>query len=255
MFLDKLNTFFPIFVIIILGDYMKLKKLIANNKDLIKGLIVFIVWFFINIYVIDILVLLNINFSNWDYSDMVILNLIMDSITLITSLIFFFKYIKIDFIEFITKIKYYLKKSFKYWGIVLLSSTIIDFIVQSIVGDIPINTQTFEEIFNNLTIIYSIVFYIWICLIGPIMEELLFRLSLSKIFQKHPRIFIAASGLTFGLIHLNSGDSILHLFSYSIPGIILAFSYTKTKNIFVPISIHIFHNILCLIELYIETIM
>lgn len=230
---------------------MKLKELININKDLIKGFIVFIFWFIINIYYIDILRLLNINFSNWDNNDIVIFNFVMDLIILITSLIILFKYIKIDFIEFIGKIKHYLKKSLKYWGITLLLSLIINSIVLMVAKDEPINQQGIDELLKTLPIISSII----ICLIGPIVEELVFRLSLYKILNKYPKIFILVSGLIFGLMHLNSGDHILYLLAYSMPGIILALTYTKTKNIFVPISIHIFNNTLSLIVSCIEMIM
>ena len=84
---------------------------------------------------------------------------------------------------------------------------------------------------------------------APILEELVFRLSFRNMF-KTDIIFIIASGLFFGFMHVSSPNSLLELIyiiPYSIPGIVFAYTLTKSKNIFVPISLHFVHNTIMMI--------
>ena len=58
------------------------------------------------------------------------------------------------------------------------------------------------------------------------------------------------SGLIFGALHLTVATSLkelLFIIPYSIPGFIFAYTLTKSKNIFVPISLHTMHNTLMIL--------
>lgn len=79
---------------------------------------------------------------------------------------------------------------------------------------------------------------------APILEELVFRLSIRKMF-KNNTIFIIVSGLLFGLMHVieaNSIQELLFIIPYSIPGCIFAYTLIKSDNILVPIGLHFIHN-------------
>ena len=88
-------------------------------------------------------------------------------------------------------------------------------------------------------------------LIAPILEELVFRISFRKIFAHTNFLFIFFSGLFFGGMHvLGSLDNLIDLLfiiPYSIPGFMFAYLYTKSKNIFNPISLHFIHNAIMMI--------
>lgn len=111
---------------------------------------------------------------------------------------------------------------------------------------------TSSDIANNQEIIveslkaHPLYTFIITVLIAPILEELVFRLSFRKIFMKTDILFIFFSGLIFGGMHvistLSSLSDLLFIIPYSIPGFIFAYIYTKSKNIFVPISLHFIHN-------------
>ena len=90
-------------------------------------------------------------------------------------------------------------------------------------------------------------------IIAPIFEEMVFRRSLYGLV-KVKWLFIVLSGVLFGLLHvLGSYNSILD-FLYVIPygamGSCFAYLLTKTKNITLPIIVHMLHNtILVLVQI------
>ena len=120
-----------------------------------------------------------------------------------------------------------------------------------------IDTSTNQEYIVKLLGSYPIYMIISAVLIAPLTEELIFRLNFRKIFNNN-LIYIIFSGITFGAMHLSVATSILELLyiiPYSIPGFIFAYTYTKSKNIFVPISLHLLHNTFTLILQIITIIM
>ena len=64
-------------------------------------------------------------------------------------------------------------------------------------------------------------------------------------------LFILLSGLVFGSMHVIGTCEhlidLLFIIPYSIPGFIFAYCHVKSKNIFVPISLHLIHNSLMMI--------
>lgn len=76
--------------------------------------------------------------------------------------------------------------------------------------------------------------------IGPILEEVIFRkIIFGTLYQKY-HFFIAAtiSSLLFAAVHLEFE----HLLLYSAMGFTFAFLYAKTNRIFVPIFAHVAMN-------------
>lgn len=89
-----------------------------------------------------------------------------------------------------------------------------------------------------------------ICLLGPIVEELVFRGILFRLLREYTIIFAyIASGVFFGLEHgiyfvINYGDflQLVSVIPIVIGGIGYAVIYDKTKNILYPIVLHILYN-------------
>ena len=118
-----------------------------------------------------------------------------------------------------------------------------------IINITSINNSTNQEYITSLLGKYPLYTIIATILIAPITEELMFRLNIRKIF-KSDILFIIMSGLIFGALHLTVATSfkeLLFIIPYSIPGIIFAYTLTKSKNIFVPISLHTMHNTLMIL--------
>ena len=92
-------------------------------------------------------------------------------------------------------------------------------------------------------------------IMAPICEELLFRgIFMSYFFKNYAWCAIFFSGLVFGLIHVHAGDNYLVPLLYCSIGWILAYSYRKTNNILVSITIHFLNNFLPAIALLISSL-
>lgn len=148
-----------------------------------------------------------------------------------------------NFKDFLKNNKNYFKKYFKYWIIMIilmgLSNYIISFFTST---NISGNQQAIIELLKH----HPIYTFILTVITAPFIEELVFRLSIRKIFLHSNILFIIISGLLFGSLHvIGNVETIadyLFIIPYSIPGFIFAYIYTKSDNICVPISLHFTHN-------------
>lgn len=136
----------------------------------------------------------------------------------------------------------YFKKYFKFWFIILVGMMISNFIIMLLNdGAIANNEAGIRDIFDK----NPLYVYISGVLIAPVLEELIFRFSVRKIF-KTDTLFIIMSGLIFGLAHvLGQAETLidyLYVIPYSIPGFVFGYLLVKTNNIFTSMSMHIFHN-------------
>lgn len=138
--------------------------------------------------------------------------------------------------------KEYFKEYLKYWflavGLMMISNAAITFFTNQ---EVASNEQAVQD----MLVKFPIYTYMMAVIFAPIIEELEFRLGFRQIF-KNDFIFILVSGLVFGGLHIiqseNLASELVYLIPYSIPGMIFAYVYTKSKNIFVPIGLHFIHN-------------
>lgn len=87
--------------------------------------------------------------------------------------------------------------------------------------------------------IYLILFLLYVCLIGPILEELIFRGFILKSMQKYGNMTaIVVSSILFSMFHLN----LVQFVNPILMGIIFAFITIKSKSIFPSMIAHIFNN-------------
>jgi membrane protease YdiL (CAAX protease family) len=100
----------------------------------------------------------------------------------------------------------------------------------------------------------AVMMIISVVLLGPIVEELIFRKSLFSLF-KNKKLAIIISSLIFGLIHLIAEPSlasvIINLPAYLIPGLVFGYFYAKNdENILVPTIAHILSNLISVLLIY-----
>lgn len=111
---------------------------------------------------------------------------------------------------------------------------------------IPVLMQAMTE-FNQSMEALDEGSYLWelvaVCILGPILEELMFRgliyNSVERAFRS-PLPAILLSGLLFGIWHGNLVQSVYT----AVMGIIVAFVYHRTRSLWFPIGIHMVNNLL-----------
>ena len=194
------------------------------------------------------LAILNINYNNLSTLSKTIYLFICDITILSTFIIIYKKDFFKDLKEYFTKnLTSNIETSFKYWSIGLLIMIISNFIITYLSrGGIAGNEESVRELINKvpLYMLFQLAIY------APITEELIFRKSIKDIIN-NKYIYILASGLIFGGMHIigniNTPLDILYIIPYSSLGFAFAALYKKTNNIFSTITIHSFHNTLTLI--------
>ena len=213
-------------------------------KDIIIGILVFLGYLLLSKYADNILILLGFNKLSTPLK--LIVSIIYEILMLLAIIFIYLKTIVNDFIDYKQNIKYYINNYLKYWFLNLGLMMITNIIIINITN---INNSTNQEYITKLLGKYPIYTIVATILIAPLTEELIFRLNIRKIF-KNNILFIITSGLVFGALHMTVATSIkelLFIIPYSIPGFIFAYTLTKSKNIFVPISLHTMHNTLMIL--------
>lgn len=227
-----------------------MNKILDNLTSISKafyGLIIYFAISFIFSYII------NANINNLTY---VTYNIILISSELITAtllLIIFRKKLLIDFKDFDKNYKDYLSVGFKIWIIGFLVMLLSNYYINLLVP----NTSAYNQELNQLAInnypLYSV---ISIVMIGPFIEELVFRFSF-KNNLKSKKMYYLLSVLIFSSLHALNGFNSLYDLLYFIPYGALAFTfsyiYDKTDNIFTTVIIHTFHNFIAVLLITMTT--
>lgn len=93
---------------------------------------------------------------------------------------------------------------------------------------------------------------VFVSVLGPFCEELVFRYSLIQLFEKKfsKVTCIILSSFFFGLIHVIQTFDMLYLLLYMSLGIVLAYFYYRyNKNIWITIFAHVIYNSISVILL------
>lgn len=150
-----------------------------------------------------------------------------------------------EFKELKNKPGYKIGQAFKFYGIGLGIMMISNLFLILLFKDISTN----ETEVRTLLLADPIPMLFMISILAPVMEEIVFRKSMSPIF-KSKYTFALATGLLFGLAHLMvdfaSPDFQIHRLLYVIPYGSLGFSFAlmnrNCKSTFASIFIHCLHN-------------
>lgn len=91
----------------------------------------------------------------------------------------------------------------------------------------------------DLSEISGWVLLLYVCVLGPVVEEIMFRGVILRTLKKYGHMFaIISSALMFGLFHMYVEQG-AHAF---VLGVILAYVSLKYDSLFVPILFHILNN-------------
>lgn len=218
-----------------------------KNKKAIIGLCVVVSYFIFSYCQLLPLKLLGVDYTKMSLTSRVIYLLVTELIYL---LILFWVYRKRfieDFKDFKSNFKPYTRKYMEYWALSFALMLISNFIIVSL---FPNSVATNQEIVNSNIMTAPIYMIIASVIFAPFLEETIFRLGFREIF-KNDTLFIIMSGLVFGGLHVISSYTnlinLIYIIPYSIPGFIFAYTLVRSKNIFVPIGLHFFHNAIMMI--------
>ncbi len=105
--------------------------------------------------------------------------------------------------------------------------------------EMSVNQESINDSIKNSAVImaFSVIVF------GPIVEELIFRkIIFAGLYQKNIVLAYAVSSLFFGAMHVFSGGDWVFLITYAGMGVMFAAAYHYSKNIYVPIIMHMIHN-------------
>lgn len=142
--------------------------------------------------------------------------------------------------------KEYVGVAFRNWIFGLILMMLTNIIIMSFVKDIAANESLNRELLEN----YPISNIITMIFIGPLIEEITFRLSFKKAFSKW-YTFALTTALFFGLAHIAEYNllELLFIIPYGALGFFFAKAMYETDNIYTSFIMHMIHNGMCVILL------
>ncbi len=183
-----------------------------------------------------------------------ILLLISELIVLVILLLINHKLIIDNFKDFKKNFSKYIPKGLLCWLIGFVGMGFMNFIITFTIGSgVAENEALNREIITKLPL-YAIPA---IAILGPIIEETVFRLSFRKVIP-NKALFIIITSLIFAGIHMTASFSsigdifnnipeLFHFFPYLSLALAFSVAYRNTDNIFTTIFLHMFHNTYCLV--------
>lgn len=114
----------------------------------------------------------------------------------------------------------------------------VGIVMEWVMGLLSFLPDWFEQDFDQMRDNWVGILYI--CLLGPVLEELVFRGAIMRelLRRNRPWVAIVTSALLFGLIHFNPVQTV-----NAIPlGILLAWLYWRTRSLVPGIVYHVLHN-------------
>lgn len=221
---------------------MKKEKSKNSKKNILIGLVSLFIYFYLQSLPATLLDSFHIDTDTLSSTFKFIYLGISEIIIILLLILVNYDTLKNNFIDLKKNHKKNFSSCIKYWLICLIimmgSNLIISLISDSTIAS---NEETIRTMFkiNPIYVYFSSVIF------APIVEEIVFRLSIRNIIKNNV-LFILVSGFVFGGLHVISGISnwydILYIIPYSAPGIAFAYMLVKTDNIYTSMGFHLMHN-------------
>lgn len=218
------------------------KELKERFISIITGLSVMFIYFILPYFQGLPFAIMNVNVDTIPLTSKIIYLMAFSILTMALIVLIYNKKIIKDYKDMKKNNIKYFNKYIKYWLIGLFIMMTSNLIVNLLINNnLPSNEQAIRDTFNisPIYIFFQAVIY------APIVEELVFRLSIKKIFS-NKWVFVILSGLIFGSMHVfgdfNNLTDLLYIIPYSAPGIVFALMLKDSENILIPISFHLLHN-------------
>lgn len=217
-------------------------------KYFVFGILVFLLYFKILPYGLSFI--LSIYFKN---SSKLMNNIVLSLAEIIIFLVLFLifrKKIIHDLKNFKTDYKKDLDIGFKYYFVGFLIMIASNLLLNAIFGGMATNEEVNRQ-YLKMYPVYSVVAMVFV---GPLIEEIVFRLGFRKSFDKWLP-YALFSGLFFGALHvytayesmtfieiLKNWNQLLYIIPYGALGFSFAKAFYETDNIWTTMTIHVLHN-------------
>lgn len=213
-----------------------------DAKNLVKMLIVFLLFMMSSYLQLIPIALFNIDLNNLSMTTATWLTVFSDVVLLGILFIIYHKDLIKDFKDFRHHIWENMDVAIKYWliGLIIMatSNVLITFLATGAQANNEMGVQTMIHGAPLASFLAA-------GILAPIIEELTFRKSFFDAL-KNKWLFILTSGLVFGGLHVISSTSwqdFLFIIPYSSLGFAFATIVYNRKNILPSISMHMIHNV------------
>ena len=222
----------------------RIEKIERFIKQLLKGILVYLL-FENSVYFQYIIVyLFKLDIATLTESMRVLLSLFSNCCILLVLFLIYRKELLKEWTIFRNNIKDNIDIGFNYWVIGLIGMFVSNCILMYV---FKTGQAANEQRVQSLIAALPFVMLINAGIIGPIIEEIVFRKSIKNIFN-NKYVFIVVSGLIFGLVHVIGSATVwtdwLYVIPYACLGFSFAAAYSKTDTIYTPIACHMFHNLI-----------
>ena len=223
--------------------------------NLLKLIIALVLFFNISNYIIILFHHLGIDTTIFDPKDIGYLNALIEGTFVILLIILYRKYFVEDLNDYKLNQKNYINKIFMYIAIffaIKIFSSVITSLIAGLLG-MEIGDSENQKTIIAIAKHAPIMMFLSASILAPIVEEGIFRLGLKKVIG-NKYLFILSSGLIFGFMHIFPTDlslsvALTYSITYVTMGVYLAYVYEETDNIWIPIMIHVFNNLLSMLAI------
>jgi|SRR5690554_5222589 len=185
-----------------------------------------------------------------------IINFILYLIIFIGLIIVMFNIIKDDFLRlssFSETMKSSLLGLLILYGVNILGN-MITIIIQALLQERSIDSLNQIAVVEALQSEQAVMMVLSVVVLGPIVEELIFRKALFSFF-KNKNFAVIITSVLFGLTHVISETSfsslLINLPSYLIPGLVFGYIYVRNdENVFIPTITHILSNLISVLLIF-----
>lgn len=215
---------------------------LINFKKIPKTLLAVTLFFSSSFLSLIPVIIFNIDVTKITTAENALITLVVDLILAAILIFMYRKQLKSDLKDAKKNFYSLFDTSFKYWfiGLMLMmaSNIFINLVFPNAISGNENNVQ-------DLITAQPVIMLITAGIIGPIVEELVFRTSIRDVF-KNKYLFIITSGIIFGLLHVVFAAESLIDYIYALPycflGLSFAYMVDKTDNNLSSIMMHMMHN-------------
>ena len=205
-------------------------------------ILLFIIFLYNDLFYLVPLKLLNVDLKKLSYRETLIGSLLSSLILIVILGVIYRKYLKEKFKDYKEHLGEYFDFGMKWWVVGLLAMMVLNILITTLT---PLSNSTNEVLVDNMLTKEPLLAFLSATFTGPIIEEMIFRKSLSDMF-KNKWIMVIASGFVFGLLHVifsfESPLDFLYVLPYGALGGVFAYMLKEKDNVLIPITFHMMHN-------------